>query len=78
MTIWNAIDDNTPTDKNLLLKKEFSELSTPLVVIGEVINFKGVTHHLWKGGYDSTVKIYKQETKDWDEKFTHWAELGNG
>lgn len=73
---WQPIE-TAPMDTLVLLRKDFKGTETPLVVVGEVITFKGVVHHLWRGGYDACVKIYKDEVdKGWDEKFNLWLPLG--
>lgn len=65
-----------PKDTIVLLKKEFDEVETPCVVIGEITSFNGEVHHLWRGAYTGVVDLYKNEIAPyWDEKFTHWKEL---
>ena len=71
---WKPIDENTPQDELILLRKDFKQYETPCIVVGEIFTFKGEVHHAWRGPYEETIKIFKGETS-WDEKFTHWAPL---
>lgn len=75
MSEWKKID-SAPEDELILMMKRFPDVDTPCIVVGEVVRFKGNIHHLWRGPYDGTVKLYKEEVdKQWDEKFTYWQEL---
>ena len=70
---WNDIS-TVPEEKIVLLRKDFDECETPLVVIGEVINMNGKVHQLYRGGYAETVNVYKTYGFE-DNCFTHWAPL---
>ena len=75
---WKLIDENTPKDKSILLRHDFAGIKTPCVVVGELMNFKGKTHHLWNGNYQSVVSLFREESQqEWDEKFTYWMELND-
>ena len=74
MTDWNTID-TCPEDKLVLLRKDFSGVETPMVVVGELTTFKGKVHHLWRGPYEGTVKEFSNI--GFKEHFTHWADLGS-
>jgi hypothetical protein len=73
---WKLIDKTTPMDKTILLRKNFNNLDTPCIVIGEIITFRDKVCHLWRATYEETIKIYREESDpEWDEMFTHWMEL---
>lgn len=80
---WRKIDDNTPRDQYILLYKKPRTndaifANKPLVVVGELIEQGGKTHHLWNGLYAATVEQWKQWISPrWNEKFTHWQPLGD-
>ena len=71
---WKTID-TVPQDKLVLLRKNFKNAETPLIVVGEVFTFKGKVHHAWRGAYDESINIYKKVDKNWDEKFEFYAEI---
>ena len=48
MTVWKPISE-APEDILILLRKDFDSVETPMVVVGEVITFKGKKHHLFQG-----------------------------
>jgi len=73
--MFNPISE-APLDTLIIFKKVFKDIETPLIVVGEVVTFKGKIHHLYRGGYEETIHLYKQQTKeDWDEKFDSFALL---
>ena len=73
MNVWKPISE-APEDTLILLRKDFDSVETPLVVVGEVITFKGKKHHLWRGPYDQTIKDFSSVGDS--ETFTHYAEIG--
>ena len=73
MTNWKPIKE-APEDTLVLLRKDFPNVITPMVVVGEVTTFKGQQHHLWRGPYDQTVKEFSSVGES--ETFTHYAEIG--
>ena len=73
MDNWKPISE-APEDTLILLRKDFPSVETPMVVVGEVITFKGQKHHLWRGPYDQTVKDFSSVGES--ETFTHYAEIG--
>lgn len=73
--MWKPIED-APLDQLILMRKNFANAETPLVVVGEVIEFKGKIHHLWRGAYDESVRVYKQQVNpNWNEKFDSYLEI---
>lgn len=72
MVEWKSIE-TAPFDTLILMKKDFEGFETPMVVVGEVINFKGATHYLCRGPYDDVIDTFN-EIGD-AEKPTHWANL---
>lgn len=78
MKNWKKIDKDTPRDTDILLYKKASNLfgGQCLVVIGELTEYNGKTHHLWKGLYGDTVEGWKSWVSPrWNGKFTHWQPL---
>jgi len=73
--IWKDIDETTPQDELVLLRKNFEAAETPLIVIGEVVTFRGAVHHLSRGAYDNSIKCYKEVDPKWDEKFAQWSPI---
>jgi uncharacterized protein YrzB (UPF0473 family) len=57
---WKLIDTTTPMDKTILLRKNFNNLDTPCIVIGEIITFRDKVCHLWRATYEETIKIYRE------------------
>lgn len=75
MKNWKKIDKDTPRDKYILLYKKARD-GKKMIVIGELTEYKGKTHHLWSGMYSDTVELWKNWISPrWNGKFTHWQPL---
>jgi hypothetical protein len=69
------INDETPRDQDIVLIKIFGRRRPrPLIVVGELTDMNGKTHHLCNGAYGDTYNAFKDRYA-WDEKFTHWMPL---
>lgn len=54
MSNWKKIDKDTPRDQDILLYKKARD-GRKLIVIGELCDYDGRTHHLWSGMYSSVI-----------------------
>jgi len=70
---WLPIED-APEDTLILLRKDFEDVDTPLIVVGEVTTFKGSKHYLWRGPYEGVIKEFSRIGDS--ETFTHYNTLG--
>lgn len=77
MKLFNRIDESTPRDTRILLYKK-AKNGPEIIVMGELTEYEGKTHHLWNGLYGETVHDWKHcYSPRWNGKFTHWLPLEN-
>lgn len=70
---WKPISE-APEDTLILLRKDFPEFETPMIVVGEVITFNEERHILCRGPYEGVGRTFSSSCSP--EKFTHYAEIG--
>lgn len=75
---WKKIDANTPRDTRIELFVSFGapDAAGPALTIeGEIIEFRGKTHHMCFGSHLDTMEKMHSIFPDWDCTFTHWREI---
>lgn len=71
---WQKVS-TAPLNTPVLLKRQFRNHKTPLIVVGEVVVSRRKKYHLWNGAYCDVVDLFCRYQPSWDAKFTHWAPL---